>query len=144
VPYETAWIHTGEPWGIEPVDSVRRIAAEGRGGYCYHLNGALSVLLADLGYSVVRHLGGVHGPDGPSAEALDNHLVLTVHGLPTDDEPSGDWYVDVGLGDALHDPLPLAAGAYDQSPWALSLESVDGGVGDWHLTHDPGGAFRGM
>lgn len=144
VPYETAWIHTGEPWGIDPADSVRRIATEARGGYCYHLNGAFSALLEDLGYAVVRHLGGVHGPDGPTVEAIDNHLVLTVHGLPADENPSGDWYVDVGLGDALHDPLPLAAGPYDQSPWSLSLEVTDDGVGDWHLTHDPAGAFRGM
>lgn len=144
VPYETAWIHAGEPWGIDPADSVRRIATEGRGGYCYHLNGGFSWLLADLGYDVVRHLGGVHGPDGPAVEAIDNHLVLTVHGLPTDGAPDGDWYVDVGLGDALHDPLPLVAGAYDQAPWAISLETTDDGVGDWHLTHDPGGAFAGM
>jgi arylamine N-acetyltransferase len=144
VPYETVWLHADEPRGIDPVASVRRIAIEQRGGYCYHLNGAFSTLLADLGYDVVRHVGGVHGPGGPVQEAMANHLVLTVHGLPTDANPSGDWYVDAGLGDALHDPLPLAAGAYDQSPWAISLEATDDGVGDWHLTHDPGGAFRGM
>ena len=62
VPYETMWIQAGEIWGIDPVDSVARIALHGRGGYCYHLNGALGELLNSLGYAVSGHVGAVHGP----------------------------------------------------------------------------------
>ncbi|TML11858.1 MAG: hypothetical protein E6G39_12815 [Actinobacteria bacterium] len=40
IPYETLWMQSGERWGVDPVDSVARIALHGRGGYCYHLNGA--------------------------------------------------------------------------------------------------------
>jgi N-hydroxyarylamine O-acetyltransferase len=144
VPYETLWIQLGEQWGIGLDESAHRIATGRRGGYCFHLNGALSELLGSLGYDVVRHVGGVHGPDGPSEDEMTNHLVLTVHGLPTDANPQGDWYVDAGLGDALHEPLPLIAGAYDQPPFHLVLERTPGGVGDWHLTHDPNGGFTGM
>lgn len=144
VPYETMWIHAGESWGIEPVDSVARVALDGRGGYCFHLNGAFSELLASLGYDVVRHVGGVHGPGGPDVEMLSNHLVLTVSGLATDDNPSGVWYVDAGLGDALYEPVPLAASAFDQGPFHLVLAETADGVGDWHLTHDPSGSFVGM
>jgi N-hydroxyarylamine O-acetyltransferase len=142
VPYETMWIHAGEDWGIEPVESARRIAGEGRGGYCYHMNGALGVLLGSLGYVVRGHVGGVHGPEGPHPEVMGNHLVLTVEQLPTDDNPSGVWYVDAGLGDALHDPLPLMSGIHQQPPFQLSLEQTS--ASDWHLTHDPAGGFGGM
>jgi arylamine N-acetyltransferase len=144
VPYETLWIHAGETWGIDPLDSVARIALHGRGGYCYHLNGALGELLRSLGYAVSRHVGGVHGPGGPDAESASNHLVLTVSGLPTSENPSGIWYVDAGLGDALHEALPLAGGVYEQGPFRLVLDEPKGGVGDWHLTHDPAGGFVGM
>jgi arylamine N-acetyltransferase len=144
VPYETLWIHAGEAWGIEPADSVARIALEGRGGYCFHLNGAFSELLRSLGYVVARHVGGVHGPDGPDPEMLTNHLVLTVSGLPADENPSGTWYVDAGLGDALHEAVPLAAAELHQGPYHLRLEETQDGVGDWHLTHDPAGSFVGM
>ncbi len=89
IPYESVWIHLGEQWGIDPTDSLRRIAHDGRGGYCFHLNGALAELLAALGYQVTRHVGGVHGPDGPSEAALTNHLVLLVHDLPDDTNPEG-------------------------------------------------------
>jgi len=141
VPYETMWIKAGERWGIDPADSARRVAIDRRGGYCYHLNGALGALLRSLGYTVTGHVGGVHGAGGPAFEEIGNHLVLTLSGLPSGDNPSGIWYVDAGLGDALHEPLPLAAGEYEQQPFRISLEEVDRG---WHLTHDPAGGFTGM
>lgn len=144
VPYETLWIHAGEGWGIDPRRAAVRIAFHGRGGYCYHLNGALGALLRSLGYAVRTHVGGVHGPDGPDVDSRGNHMVLTVGGLPTSDNPGGVWYVDAGLGDALHEPLPLAGGVYSQPPFRLSLEEATGEEPGWHLTHDPSGGFTGM
>ena len=143
VPYETIWIHAGEAWDIDASTAASRIALQSRGGYCYHLNGALGLLLTSLGYAVRAHVGGVHGAGGPDPAAMGNHLVLTVAGLPTDANPGGIWYVDAGLGDALHEPLPLLAGPHPQPPFALSLEQ-DGDLTRWHLTHDPGGGFAGM
>jgi len=52
--------------------------------------------------------------------------------------------VDAGLGDALHEPLPLLAGKYRQGPFCFELTSSPGGVGDWHFRHDPAGEFVGM
>lgn len=144
IPYETMWIHLGEGWGIDPADSVRRIALEHRGGYCFHLNGAFSELLAALGYHVTRHVGGVHRTEGPGEEELTNHLVLTVEDLPTDENPSGVWYVDAGLGDALHQVLPLMAGEYRDGPFRLVLDTLTEGTANWHLAHDPLGGFAGM
>src|SRR5262249_57792506 len=123
----------GGAWGIAPVDSAARVALQGRGGYCFHLNGAFSELLRSLGYAVTRHVGGVHGPAGPDPEALTNHLVLTVSHLATAEHPSGVWYVDVGLGDALHEAVPLVAGPIDQGPFRLRLDETLDGVGGWHL-----------
>jgi N-hydroxyarylamine O-acetyltransferase len=144
VPYETLWIHLGDRWDVTPSESVIRIATRNRGGYCFHLNGAFSELLGSLGYTVHRHVGGVHGPDGPDEGAMTNHLVLSVSDLPNAANPRGRWYVDAGLGDALHEPLPLIAGTYQQGPFRLVLDETPGAVGDWHLTHDPLGSFPGM
>jgi len=139
IPWETTWIHEGLSWGIAPSTSAARIATGRRGGYCFHLNGAFAALLSSLGYSVTRHVGGVHGPDGPAAGMLTNHMALIV------ELDEGPHYVDVGLGDALWSPVPLAAASIDQPPFTLALAPVPaGGVGDWHLAHDPRGAFVGM
>jgi arylamine N-acetyltransferase len=144
VPYETLWIQLGQPRSVDPIESMRTVATSRSGGYCFHLNGAFAELLTSLGYDVVRHVGAVHGPGGVLDEEIGNHLVLTVHGLPTEDNADGVWYVDAGLGDALHEPLPLRVGAHRQPPFDLVLERTTDGFGDWHLVHDANGGFTGM
>lgn len=143
VPYETTWISLGEHWSVDTDAAFERIAERGRGGYCFHLNGSLGRLLTMLGYDVTLHVGGVHRVEPDEAD-LTNHLVLTVGGLPTDENPEGQWYVDAGLGDALYEPLPLRPGRYRQGPLVFELTATPGGIGDWHFTHDPEGSFASM
>ncbi len=117
IPYEVIEIQLSRPTTIDPHDSAARILDRHRGGSCYHLNGALSLLLESLGYDVVWHCAGVqnHADPGPPGAQRANHLALTVHGLPAEQSPSGDWLVDCGLGDALHEPLPLHEGSYSRA-----------------------------
>jgi len=144
VPYETLWIHAGERWTVDPRESVRRIATEGRGGYCYHLNGAFADVLDALGYAVERHVGSVSADGMPAAESFANHAVLTVRELPTEDNPEGVWYVDAGLGDALHEPIALRPGSTRQGPFLLALERPADPRDAWRLVHDPAGGFQTM
>jgi N-hydroxyarylamine O-acetyltransferase len=144
VPYETTWIHMDERWSVDPRASLHRIARLGRGGYCFQLNGALSMVLDALGYQVTLHRGGVHDVGGPAEDRIDNHLVVLVHDLPSDDHPTGTWYVDAGLGDALHEPLPLAAGSFRQGPFEFELAVSDVPFADWRFHHRAGGSFAGM
>ncbi|MDI6101808.1 arylamine N-acetyltransferase [Actinoplanes sp. NEAU-A12] len=142
VPYECLEIYLGRPASICPAESTRRIVA-GRGGYCFHLNGAFSALLRALGYRVTRHVGGVQG-DADPAGACGNHLVLTVAGLPAAESPEGDWLVDLGMGDGLHGPLPLVAGTHQDGPFRYGLRPSEAEPGGWRFDHDPAGSFRGM
>ncbi len=144
VPYETTWIHLGERWGVDRLASLRRIAYQQRGGYCFQINGAFSLLLVALGYDVSLHVGGVHRADGPTPDAMTNHLVLQVHGLPSDDCPDGSWYVDAGLGDALYEPVPLVTGTFRQGPYEFGLTTSDVWFADWQFLHHASGSFAGM
>src|SRR2546423_13328338 len=63
VPYEALEIQLGRPTPLEPSASLARIL-RGRGGDCYHLNGAFSALLHALGYQGTRPPGG--GQGGPA------------------------------------------------------------------------------
>ncbi|MCM1977086.1 arylamine N-acetyltransferase [Streptomyces sp. G1] len=124
VPYENVDIQLGRAPGIAPELSARRFAA-GRGGYCFHLNGALAALLDHLGYEVTRHVGGVY-KESQSEDALrgvsGDHLALTVRVPGTGTE----FYVDAGLGDGPYEPLPLREGPYRQGSFAYSLERLPG------------------
>jgi arylamine N-acetyltransferase len=145
IPYETFWIHLAQGWGIDPAESTRRVATTRRGGYCYQLNGAFGSLLTALGYRVSVNVAGVHEAGGPDVSTLRNHAALVVEGLPSDTNPGGRWWVDAGLGDALHDPMPMQDGVVAQGPMRFGMAEVGAeGVGDWHLTHDPCGSFTGV
>ena len=67
--------------------------------------------------------------------------MLHVAGLPSPDNPDGEWWVDVGLGDAFREPLPLLAGEHVQDGFTYAIDEVrpDG----WSFRHDARGSFTG-
>jgi len=144
IPYDTFWVSLGQEWGIDPNECMERLATTRRGGYCFQLNSAFYALLVELGYEVSLHVAGVYNDPAHDVDA-GNHSAIIAEGLPSDENPGGRWWVDVGLGDALHDPLPLVEGQYVQGPLRFTMEAVEpGGVGDWRLVHDPTGWFAGV
>lgn len=138
VPFETLDIVRGRPPGIDPVGSVRRIV-DGRGGYCYHLNGAFSTLLFWLGFDVTRHVAGVQrrGEAAPGPNA--SHLGLTVR---TSD--GREWLVDVGLGDGPSEPLELVEGEHRQDGEWFRLGPSSYDSDGWRFDHDPRGFVAGF
>ncbi|MFD8948775.1 arylamine N-acetyltransferase [Streptomyces xanthophaeus] len=137
VAYENLDIHLGRPTGIGAAESAARIA-RGRGGYCFHLNGAFGALLTALGYDVTLHRAGVQGTPEDPAGASGDHLALTVR---LDGER---WLVDTGLGDGMHEPLPLREGSYTQGPFTYAMAPSAAEPGGWRFTHDPRGSFTAM
>ncbi|MFJ8570356.1 arylamine N-acetyltransferase [Streptomyces sp. NPDC093514] len=127
IPFENTEIQLGRPPGIDPELSVRRIGA-GRGGYCFHLNGAFAALLEQLGYDVTRHVGGMSA-DPQSTEVSGDHLTLTVR---IDGEAH---FVDVGLGDGPPEPLPLREGRYERG-FGYGLRPLADGSGWTFLNED--------
>ncbi|WP_330331154.1 arylamine N-acetyltransferase [Streptomyces sp. NBC_00536] len=142
VPYENLDIQLGRPPGIDPEGSARRLAA-GRGGYCFHLNGAFALLLEALGYEVTRHVGGVYD-DRASRKVSGNHLALSVR-VPGDGGTNGDagaYFVDTGLGDGPYEPLPLREGHWLQGGFAYTLTPLKNRTG-WSFDN-VGGPFPVM
>lgn len=145
VPYDTVGIHLGRTTTVDPFESADRIVRLGRAGYCLQLNGAFAALLTALGYQVIWHRGGVQvNPDRPAPGADGAHLALTVHGLPEPGNPNGTWFVDVGMGDGLHEPLPLVVGSYRQGPFTYRLMPSPVELCGWRFEHDPAGSFAAM
>ena len=106
VPFETLSV-TGDPHGplaggvpsTEPSVAVEKIVDEGRGGWCFELNGAFAALLAELGASVDVLAARVVGDGGAEPPANPR---ITLVDLP---DPA---VVDVGTGaPMLRRPLPL-------------------------------------
>ena len=139
VPYETLQIALGRPPAVD-TDAAVASVLRGHGGYCFHLNGAFAWLLDCLGYAVHHHRAGVQGARAAEPVGADgNHLALTV------DIAGQPWLVDVGLGSALHEPVPLVPGRYRQGPFGYVLRRSDVVPGGWRFDHDlTADSFAGM
>jgi arylamine N-acetyltransferase len=142
VPYENLGIMVGRPPSAVPAESLARVAAVGRAGYCFHQNGALESVLRELGFETSRRHGHVYSAEDDRDDTTLNHLVLVADGLPTDDNPGGRWWVDVGLGDAFRDPVAVTVGRHDQGGFRYEITEVrDDG---WSFRHDRAGTFTGI
>ncbi len=102
VPFENLSIHLGEEIVLDGKRLLDKVAGAGRGGFCYELNGAFSVLLTALGFGVTPLAGRVYGAEGRLGIPYD-HLALRVR---TAD--GGEWLADVGFGAHSHYPLAFA------------------------------------
>lgn len=142
VPYENLAIMLGRPPSVDPEASLLRIEEVGRAGYCFHQNGAVELVLRDLGFDVTRRHGHVWTDESDRGGTFLNHLVLHVAGLPSPTNPGGEWWFDVGLGDAFREPVPLVVGEYRQGPFTYAVDEVreDG----WSFRHDVSGSFTGV
>jgi arylamine N-acetyltransferase len=142
VPYENLGIMLGRPPSVDPAASLTRVGSVGRAGYCFHHNGALGAVLEELGFELGRRHGHVWTSEDDRDSTELNHLVLVADGLPTDDNPGGRWWVDVGLGDAFRDPVPVTVGRHDQDGFRYEITDVraDG----WSFRHDRTGTFAGI
>jgi N-hydroxyarylamine O-acetyltransferase len=144
VPYTNLDIMLGRPPSVVPADSLERIVALGRGGYCFHQNGALGAVLLDLGYAVERRHGHVWTrPEHRDSTDL-THLVLLVSGLPTDANPAGRWWPDVGIGEGPIDPVPLVTGVVVDGPFRFEVNLAGNGSEGWSFANDPTGTFTGL
>lgn len=115
IPYENWDIHLGRKLILDLDHIYHKIVEEGRGGWCYEMNGLFAWALSELGFNVTM-LGSLVGkPAQGGLEGDQDHLVLLVQL----DQP---WLVDVGFGTAFIEPLLLSEGEYQQNWMIFRLE----------------------
>ena len=100
IPFENLDIHLNRPIQLN-VDRILEKILQGRGGFCYELNGAFAALLEGLGFTVHRLEARVGPADGPQTPF--DHLCLRV-------SLNEAWLVDVGFGACFAEPLPVKLG----------------------------------
>ncbi|GAA3454473.1 arylamine N-acetyltransferase family protein [Dactylosporangium matsuzakiense] len=118
VPFENLSIHLGEPVGLGDDELLDKIVNRRRGGFCYEVNGALALLLRDLGYTVTLHSARTW--NGTVFGFPFDHMVLRV-------ELEHPWLVDVGFGKFAHHPLRLDTAGPQADPGGVYTVTEDGG-----------------
>lgn len=130
IPYENLDVQLRRPTTIDPAAAFEKIVQGRRGGWCYEMNGLLGAALAEIGFRVTRMAGSV--ARGVHDRPLGNHLVLRVDL----DQP---YIADVGFGDGLREPVPLAVGPTHCDGYDFRLEALEDGWLRFH-NHATGGA----
>lgn len=108
VPFENLDIALGREIVVDEDAIVKKVVERRRGGFCYELNCAFSVLLRALGFHVTLLSARVargHGGEGPEFDHLTLRLDL--------DQP---WLADVGFGESFLEPLRLKPGIEQPDP----------------------------
>jgi N-hydroxyarylamine O-acetyltransferase len=98
VPFENLDVFARRGVVVDPERSFTKVVVEGRGGWCYELNGAFHALLVALGFDADL-LGATVVMDDAEGPQPD-HATVRV----TLDRP---YLVDVGFGDSFVRPLAL-------------------------------------
>ncbi len=99
IPFENLDVIDGKPIHLGIDQLYQKLVIDGRGGYCFELNGLMHSVLQSFGFEVEKRLGRVHVSGKPSGRG---HLVniVTLEGQ--------QWLVDVGFGsNTPRAPLPL-------------------------------------
>ena len=118
IPWECLDAFAGRPTTRDPRQAFDKIVGEGRGGWCYEMNGLFAWILEGLGFDVTRLAAGVMRDVMGDDAAIGNHLLLIVR-------LDRDYIADVGLGSGLIEPIPLAEGSYRQRFASYRLERLD-------------------
>ena len=132
VPFENLDIGLGRPIRLEENALWDKIVIQGRGGFCYELNGLFARLLQEIGFEVTHLNARVYNRAGELGIDFD-HLALLVQ-VPGQDER---WLADVGFGDSFGEPLSLKeSDIQEQGLRAYRVERLMNGYAIWQRNYD--------
>jgi N-hydroxyarylamine O-acetyltransferase len=132
IAYENLDVQLQRPLTIEVEPIYEKIVLRRRGGWCFEMNGLLAWALSTIGFSLTQIAAGVMREER-GEDAFGNHLALIVH-------LERDYLADVGFGDGLLEPVPLAEDVYVQGPLEFRLQRLTSG--EWRFLNHPEGGAR--
>jgi len=127
IPYENLEIQFGRENLLDESAFVDKLVTRRRGGWCYEMNGLLTLALREIGFDV-RRVGGAVDRETSGDRQNRNHMVGLV-------DLDRRYVTDVGLGDGPLEPFPLEEREWTEGAASYSMEDL--GDGWWRFRNDP-------
>jgi len=102
VPFENLDIHWNRPIVLDTEKLYAKIVGEGRGGFCYELNGLFNELLRQVGFQTRLVSARVFDSEKGFGPEFDHAAIIVTIG-------ELEYLADVGFGDFTVEPLRLTA-----------------------------------
>ncbi len=109
VPFENLDIHWNRPIVLNTDSFYRKVIVDGRGGFCYELNGLFNELLREIGFTTRLISARVFHDDGSTGPEFDHAAIIVTIG-------SDEYLADVGFGDFTVKPLRLVLDEEQKDP----------------------------
>lgn len=119
IPFENLDIHYKNKILLDYKKIFEKVITNGRGGFCYELNGLFYHLLSHLGYDCYLISARVKNEHGTFGKDFD-HMAIIVR---LNEE---QWYVDVGFGNGVVYPKQIK----------INTVQMDH-INYWRIVHDP-------
>lgn len=103
IPFENLDINAGKRIELNIAKIYTKIVENGRGGFCYELNGLFYELLKAIGFNVKMVSGRVFGRDGVYGREFDHLAIIAEIG-------EREYLVDVGFGKFSLEPIEMKLG----------------------------------
>lgn len=133
VTYENIDVLCGVPLSLDAGAAFEKIVQQGRGGWCYEMNGLFAWALAELGYDFSL-VGAAAARKKRGDAAAMNHLAILVH-------LERPYLADVGFGNGFLTPLPLEEGTHSDGRFDFRLERIEDAWWRLHNGTEPGDTF---
>ena len=101
VPFENLDIHDKVPIELDLANIFKKVVIEGRGGFCYELNGIFHELLNSIGFNVKMISARVFDQTQQIFSPEFDHLAIIAK------IESADYLADVGFGEFAFSPLKI-------------------------------------
>ncbi|MBK8023295.1 MAG: arylamine N-acetyltransferase [Chloroflexi bacterium] len=127
------WVSTqGCPLTVDLPAIYGKIVEGRRGGWCFEMNGLLAWALREIGFDVTLLASSV-GRASAEEPFVGDHLILLVR-------LDRLYLADVGFGNGLFEPIPLAEGRHRQGIFEYGLRRESGREGEhWWFENQPHG-----
>lgn len=108
----------GEGVSLDLEHIYEKIVEDGRGGYCFELNGLFTVLLRTIGFDVHRSAAMVLDSEGEAATPANHHTIVV--------SLDRQYIADPGLGrPQMERPVPFDGGPTDLDPAGVKWRVVE-------------------
>lgn len=124
IPYENLDVQLGRPLDFDIERIFEKLVLHPRGGWCYETHILLEWALREIGFDAEQVAAGIHR-DERGDEVVGDHTAILVR-------LDRIYLADLGLGDGIRDPVPLAEGVYEQGCLRFRLEHLDDGYWRFH------------